>query len=92
MYEIIENPRRMTRSEIKNEYDGKWVFMVNLEGHIYGLFDYATPVVVADKPFEGNEDGIYKVFLDDCETSCADMKLYTEDCFPIMADIKNYDD
>jgi len=60
MLTIFDNPKRMSREEIKNEFGGKWVFLVDLEGPPYGWFDTAVPAVMADKLFEGQETGIYE--------------------------------
>lgn len=59
MVEIIENPVMMTRDEIKEAYDGKWVYVVNCE---FGPGDYfmrGLPVVIADIQFEGVDTGLY---------------------------------
>jgi hypothetical protein len=50
----------MTRKQIKEEFKGKWIFLVDLEGPQFGWFDTAIPAVVADKLFEGRETGVYK--------------------------------
>ena len=65
MYEILQNPKRMSIQEIDDSFNGKWVYIVQCEkteGHktIAGV-----PVVVADGPFEGVEEGIYNQFKDD---------------------------
>ena len=60
MYKTIDVPRRMNRKQIKEEFKGKWVFLVNPEGSAMGWFDSAIPIIVADEPFEGSETGIYK--------------------------------
>ncbi|MDR2598948.1 MAG: hypothetical protein LBC73_01565 [Oscillospiraceae bacterium] len=60
---IPENERKvMTREDIERTYNGKWVFLtwavltpglLPLEG---------IPTVLADMPYEGTENGIYKKF------------------------------
>jgi hypothetical protein len=62
MVQILENPKMMTKDEIDVEFDGKWVYIVraiftNSKGLVEGM-----PVIIADKPFEGNENGIYEQF------------------------------
>ena len=59
MVTILENQRRMSREEIANEFKGKWVFVVDLDGPKYGWFDTAVPAVVADDVFEEYETGLY---------------------------------
>ena len=49
MYHVIENPKRMSKPEIFKEFDGKWVFMVDIEGEDFGPWHSAVPMVVADK-------------------------------------------
>jgi hypothetical protein len=59
---IPENERRrMSEAEIYNEYDGKWLFMIQVE--IDPL--YAVPVVVADDWWEDRETGLYQNFKKD---------------------------
>ena len=75
MYQIIEAPRRMSLKEITEEFDGKWVFVVRLEGPLYGWFDTAVPVVVADKPFEGFNTGIYERLSEEYGGNYSDLTL-----------------
>ncbi|MCL2169727.1 MAG: hypothetical protein FWB74_06865 [Defluviitaleaceae bacterium] len=62
MREKIENPVYMTFEEIQEKYIGYWVYIANANftpdrGLIGGV-----PVVVADWPFKGREDGFYEEF------------------------------
>ena len=41
----------------------------------YELFTSAIPRVVADKPFEGFETGIYQKLCDECNGSYSDLTL-----------------
>ena len=59
MYKILDMPKRMTTKEIMSEFNGKWVFLVDLEGSPFDWFKTAVPAVVADEEFEGGETGIY---------------------------------
>jgi len=59
MYQLIENPVRMTRHEIQEKYFGKWVYCVKPEGPPFGWVESAIPMVVADKPYEDSSSGIY---------------------------------
>ena len=75
MYQLIETPRRMTRKEIISEFDGKCVFVVMLEGPLYGWFDTAVPVIIADKPFEGFKTGIYERLAEEYGGNYSDLTL-----------------
>ena len=59
MYTILENPPRMTPKEVANAFNGKWIYLVDLEGSPFTWFKSAIPAVVADKEFAGSETGIY---------------------------------
>jgi len=65
MYNVIAKPKRMSREQISEEFQGKWVFLVGMEGPLYRPFESAIPIVIADKPFEGSETGIYKRLHDE---------------------------
>ncbi|MDR0220117.1 MAG: hypothetical protein LBI54_01775 [Lachnospiraceae bacterium] len=56
-----DNRIKMSRESIKSAYDGKWVFLINV--NLEPQYS-AVPVVIADKPYEGREKGIYKPFQD----------------------------
>ena len=62
MYIIIDNPKVLTKDEIEKEFDGKWVYIVKAKFTDSKSLVEGMPVVVADSPFEGNEDGIYEQF------------------------------
>ena len=64
MYRIIpENERKeYTFEQLKEYFDGKWLYLVNAEFTDAHRIVKATPVVVADSELEGIEDGIYKPF------------------------------
>ena len=58
---IPEQERRtMDMDEIKTIFDGKWVFSIHTEDDPFT----AVPVIIADKPYEGSEEGIYGQFND----------------------------
>jgi len=62
MYQILENPKVMTKEEINKEFDGKWVYIVKAKfTHSQSLIE-GMPVIIADTPCEGNEDGIYEMY------------------------------
>ena len=64
MYRIIpENERKeYTFEQLKEYFDGKWLYLVNAEFTDAHKIVKAVPVVVADSELEGIEDGIYKPF------------------------------
>ena len=64
MYKIIpaNDRKEYTFEQLKVQFDGKWIYLVNAtftDGH--GLLK-AVPVVVADRELEGIDDGIYTQF------------------------------
>jgi len=62
MYQIIENPEILSKSEIDKIFNGKWVYIVKARfTNSKSLID-GMPVIVADFPFEGNSDGIYEQY------------------------------
>ena len=67
MYRILENPRRMTKSEIRSEFPNKWVYMVEGDFDIGVPMKTAIPMIIADSPWEGDEDGIYDKLDDEYE-------------------------
>jgi hypothetical protein len=62
MYVILETPMMMSREEIEKTFDGKWVYIVKAIMNKHGELIEGMPVVSADSPFEGNEDGIYEQY------------------------------
>ena len=79
MYTIIDEPKRMTRERIFKEFQGKWVFLVNMEGPLFGFFESAVPVIVADKPFEGKETGIYQRLHDENGENSMDLSFLSNE-------------
>ena len=64
MYSIIpeKDRKEYTYEQLKRQFDGKWLYLVNVvfsDGH--GLLK-AVPVVVADSELEGIDDDIYTQF------------------------------
>ena len=59
MYEVLENRQRMTTDEIIQAFDGKWLYLVDLEGKPGSIFESAVPAVVANDAWAGHETGIY---------------------------------
>ena len=59
---IPENEQRaMSKEEIKEAFNGRWIFMTHIQDDPYS----AVPVVIADTPYEGSEDGIYQDYVND---------------------------
>jgi len=73
MVTILKNQRRMNREEIVEEFRGKWVFLVDLEGPPLGRFQTAIPAVMADDVFEGDETGIYDKLDEEYNGNTADL-------------------
>jgi len=65
MYEILKNPPKMSRDEICEKYDGKWLFVVQRRDEPFQPYKNEIPVVVADTAWEGDDDGIYDVYYND---------------------------
>ncbi|MCL1795073.1 MAG: hypothetical protein FWG34_14560 [Oscillospiraceae bacterium] len=64
MYRIIPPNERKeyTHEELKKDFDGKWLYLVNSQFTDGNGLIRATPVVVADSELEGMEEGIYDQF------------------------------
>ena len=62
MYQVLENPRMMSKDEIDKTYDGKWVYIVKASFTKHEELTEGMPVVIGDTPFDGVEDGIYDQF------------------------------
>lgn len=62
MVQIIENPVVMTYEEMREAYDGKWIYVVNCEFTPGDRIIRGIPVVVADRQFEDVDSGIYEKY------------------------------
>ena len=62
MYEIISNPKMMTKDEIDRAYSGNWVYIVNANITVHGELIEGVPVVLGEYQFDGIEEGIYNQF------------------------------
>lgn len=59
MYHIIDEPIFRTYDMMKEEFKGKWVYIIKAKlGEAYAL-EGGYVKVVADKPYEGAREGIY---------------------------------
>jgi hypothetical protein len=81
MYQIIENPIRMTYDEMWDNYDEKWLFLVNCEFNQYSRLLSGIPVIAADRAFEGVPEGIYEQFKEKRYAPKGDVTFISE---PIM--------
>ena len=81
MYTILETAEKLTYDEIKNKYDGKWVYLTNCEfSDSYALL-YAIPRVIADKQFDGFNEGIYEIYKNkDVYGRTTDLTFYEIGC------------
>jgi len=62
MYKLLENPVMMTKEAIDKKFDGKWVYIVKAKFTEGQQFIEGVPVIVADSPCEGGDDGIYEKY------------------------------
>ena len=67
MYMILENSKRMTKKEMRSKFANKWVYAVDCDFDIGIPMKTGIPMVLADSPWEGREDGIYKKLDDEYE-------------------------
>ena len=62
MRNLIENPMYMTYEDMKKQFDGRWILITKCEYAEFGKLVGGVPVAVADKVFEGVDDGFYDRF------------------------------
>ena len=64
MYRVIppEERKEYTWEELRDIFDGKWVYIANTQFSDGNGFIKGTPVVIADSELEGLEEGIYNQF------------------------------
>ena len=62
MYEIIKNPKMMSKAQIDKAYMGKWIYIVKADIDIHGTLIEGMPVVLGEYQFDGVEEGIYAQF------------------------------
>jgi len=64
MYRVIppEERKEYTWEELRENFDGKWLYLVNTQFTKSHKMIKGTPTVVADSELEGIEEGIYKEF------------------------------
>jgi hypothetical protein len=89
MYKVIENPKRMTFGEIEKQFNGKWVYIVDVEGKVFSPSETGRVAVVADDVYEGYKTGIYdeidKKYPDGVAT---DLTLFSDGYFiPTMIEV-----
>ena len=84
MYRIIpENEQReYTFEQKQNEFNGKWIYLVNAEFTESNGLIKAIPVVIADSELEGVEEGIYDQYQDESYGESADAD-FTNMCVAI---------
>jgi len=84
MYKIIPENEYIEYSynELKEKFNGKWVYLVHaFFSNSHGL-EKAIPVVVADSELEGIEEGIYEIYHNDSFGRKADAD-FTNMCIAI---------
>ena len=62
MYEIIGNPKMMSKADIDKIFMGKWIYIVNDNIDMHGTLIEGMPVVLGEYQFDGVEEGIYAQF------------------------------
>ena len=84
MYQVIpqEDRREYTFSQLKEKYNGKWVYLVNVVFSDEHELLKAIPVVIADRELEGFDDGIYAPYHTDAFGRKADVD-FTDLCVAI---------
>ena len=61
-YKILNHTEPMSIDEIRELYDGYWVYVVNAEFCEDGRLIKGIPVVIGDRAYAGASDGIYSKF------------------------------
>jgi hypothetical protein len=62
VYQIIENPKMMSKDEIDKTFMGKWVYVVKANIDAHGTLIEGMPVVTGEFQFAGVEEGIYEKY------------------------------
>jgi hypothetical protein len=89
MYHVIENPKMMSGEDIDKKFDGKWVYVVKADITKHGEMLMGLPVVVADSPFEGRENGIYERYdSKEYAKRCAHNLKHYEPCIPSVFSVE----
>ena len=61
-YLELDHKEPMTVDEINTLYNGYWVYVVNAEFYNGLKLKKGIPVIIANNPFEGVDDGIYEKY------------------------------
>jgi len=77
-YRIVEHTEPMTREEIRQLYDGYWVYVVNAQFSETNGFIRGVPVVIGAHAFDGVRDGIYDKYRDEKYNQQCDL-VFTHD-------------
>jgi hypothetical protein len=93
MYWVIpQNDRKQySYKQLKEKYNGKWLYLVNSEFTDDHEMLRAIPVVIADSELEGIENGVYEPFQDEMFGITADAD-FTNVSMPIPCIFVNYID
>ncbi|MCL2461683.1 MAG: hypothetical protein FWF44_03395 [Defluviitaleaceae bacterium] len=84
MYTVIPKDERQeyTFEQLQDEFNGKWVYLINAVFTNSQSLLKATPVVVADSELEGVEDGIYDIYRNEVFGRKADAD-FTDKCVAV---------
>ena len=64
-YKFVEHPDFVGIDEMESRYDDYWVFMTNAQfTETHGLLG-GIPVIIADTPYAGGDEGIYRQYFED---------------------------
>jgi len=69
IYEVIPEEKRIyyTREELREQFDGKWLFITDYEFSEISKLLRAKVAVVSDESWGGYSDGVYEHIHNGCE-------------------------
>ena len=76
-YKFLNHESPLPVSEIKQLYNGHWVFLTNVKFSTTGVRELlsGTPTIIGAKAYDGAKDGIYEKYKDDKYGHSADINL-----------------
>ena len=61
-YKLLNNYSPLLYEEIEKQYDGYWIYLVNVNYSDEGRILNGVPVIMGSMPYDGAEDGIYEKY------------------------------
>ena len=61
-YKLLQENNPLLYDDIKKQYGGYWVYLVNAEYSNEGRVMSGVPVILGMMPYDGAEDGIYEKY------------------------------